>query len=213
MIRTIVLFAALCSTGMLADAPATDLSGTWTLDRTISVDPAKITFMPPSGAANNEFQRRGGGSGGRVGFGGFGRTYQHSSGSSNQDESQKLSLVEQQRVKAVTDELKTGSAALVISQQDAKVVVQDALKRSQTFPTDGSKATNTLADNVIESMTRWDGARLVTECPVTDRLTLVYTYTLLTATNQLVIRVSHKDGDNVRPFDPDVKFVYVRAKS
>jgi len=213
MIRTIVLFAALSSTGMLADSPATDLSGTWTLDRTISVDPSKITFMPPNGSnGDNQYQRRGGG-GAHAGFGGFGRTYQRPSGSSNQDESKKLSLVEQQRLKAVTDELKTGSAALVISQQDSKVVVQDALKRSQTFPTDGSKATNNLADNVIESTTRWDGARLVTESPVTDRLTLVYTYTLLAATNQLVIRVSHKDGDALRTFDPDVKLVYVRGRS
>ena len=214
MTRTIMLFVALCSTAMLADSPTTDLSGTWTLDRTISVDPAKITFIPTAGSNNNQSQRRSGGRGGYGGFGGGGRSYGGgSSNRNNQNAASNLSLVEQQRVKVLTDQLKSASASLVISQQDSKVVVQDALKHSLTFPTDGSKATNNLADNVIESTTRWDNGHLVTECPVADRLTLVYTYTLLPATSQLVVRVNRKDGDNLRPFDPDVKLVYVRAKS
>ena len=214
MTRILVVFVALCSVAMLADSPTPDLSGTWTLDKTISVDPSKITLMPTAGANGNQSHRGGGRHGGFGGYGGGGRNY---SGSSNHDTSNggatSLSLVEQQRLKVVTDELRTASASLVISQQDSKVVVQDALKRSQSFPTDGSKTTNNVADNVIESTTRWTNGHLVTECPVSDRLTLVYTYTLLPATNQLVLRVNRKDGDNLRPFDPDVKFVYVRAKS
>jgi hypothetical protein len=101
----------------------------------------------------------------------------------------------------------------VIGQPDSKVVVQDALKRSLTFPTDGSKTANNLADNVIESTTHWSDGRLVTEYAVADRLTLVYTYTLLAATNQLVLRVARKEGNGLQTFDPDVKLVYVRAKS
>ena len=214
MTRAIAVVFALCSIGLLADTPATpDLSGTWTLDRTISVDPSKITLMPTANTNGSQSQRRGGG-GHRGGYGGYGGGgYSGSSNRNNSNGARSLSLVEQQRLKAVTDELRTASTSLVISQQGSKVVVQDALKRSQTFPTDGSKATNNLADNVIESTTRWDNGHLVTECPVADRLTLVYTYTLLPATNQLVMRVNRKDGENLRPFDPDVKFVYVRAKS
>jgi hypothetical protein len=44
------------------------------------------------------------------------------------------------------------------------------------------------------STTRWDASRIVTEARVGDRLTLVYTYTLLAATNQMVLRVTRKDG-------------------
>jgi hypothetical protein len=42
-------------------------------------------------------------------------------------------------------------------------------------------------------------------------LTLVYTYTLVAATNQLVVRVARKDGENARVFDPDVKLAYQRS--
>ena len=209
MCRSIALLVALLSTAAFTDAPPPDLSGTWTLDRTISTDPATITFMPTGSASNNPYQRR---TGGRGGFGG-GRHYGGSSGRSSQESASKFSLVEQQRLKVLTDQLKTASASLVIAQQGSKIVVQDALKRSLTFSTDGGKTTNNLADTVIESTTRWSDGRLVTECPVADRLTLVYTYTLLAATNQLVLRVEHKEGDGLRTFDPDVKLVYVRAKS
>jgi len=209
MARTIALLVALLSAALFADTPPADLSGTWTLDRTISVDPAKITFLPTNGGGNQS-QRRGGG---RGGFRSGGRSYQGSSSHDTSNGASSLSLVEQQRLKVLTDQLKTASASLVISQQDSKIVVQDGLKRSLSFPTDGSKTTNNLADNVIESTTRWDAGRLVTECPVSDHLTLVYTYTLLPATNQLVLRVTHKEGDMLRTFDPDVKLVYLRAKS
>jgi hypothetical protein len=101
---------------------------------------------------------------------------------------------------------------MVIAEQDATITLTDALKHTRSLQADGKPVMIDLGDAAIASATRWDGAHLVTEYTVTDRLTLVYTYTLVAPTNQLVLRVGRKDGDDVRPFDPDVKLVYQRAK-
>lgn len=188
-----------------------DFSGTWALDRSISVDPAQITLTPSAGNRSQNRSRRGGsgGFGGRGlggGFGGGGG----GSRASEQNGTPALAADDQARLKALTDELKTASASLVISQHDPSFVVNDALDHAQFFQTDGSTADNHVGGATISSSTHWDGARVITECSLASGLTLVYTYTLLPASNQLVVRVNHRDGDKLKPFAPDVKLVYNR---
>src|SRR3974390_2463292 len=73
----VVVIAVMISAGpALAQQPASetraethpDFSGTWTLDRTLSNDPAQVNFD----AAPQQSQNRSGGSRGGGGFGGFG---------------------------------------------------------------------------------------------------------------------------------------------
>jgi hypothetical protein len=189
-----------------------DFSGNWSLDRSISVNPAQINFTPAANSSRSQNRNRRGGfggfGGGRGGFGGGG-----SRSSGGQSGAAALTDVERARLKAITDELKGGSLSLVIQHHDPNFVVSDALDHTQFFQTDASPTENHIADTTIPSSTHWDDARIVTESTVASQLTLVYTYTLLTASNQLVVRVDRKDGERLRPFSPDVKFVYNRART
>jgi len=181
-----------------------DFSGTWTIDRAISVDPSQISLTPSAGSNRPQSQNRRGGFGG---YGGFGRGGSRQGGRSQRPT---LSADEQARIKALTDELKTASATLVISHHDPTFVVDDAQEHAQFFQTDGSAAENHAGGTTIPTTTHWDGDRIVTEYAISADLTLVYTYTIVKKTNQLVVRVNRKAGDNVRPFSPDVKLVYNR---
>ena len=205
----IVWFAVLLvGTAVLTDAAGADLSGAWQLDRSISIDPATITFVPAR-RTNNQFQPRGGFGRGGFGRGGFGGSRPNS----DQNNADAMDPVAQKRLKALTDDLKAASASMVIVADDATITVTDALKHTHALQADGKPVMIDLGDAAIASATRWDGSHLVTEYTVNDRLTLVYTYTLVAPTNQLVLRVGRKDGDQVRTFDPDVKLVYQRTKA
>src|SRR5271170_3512044 len=129
----LVLVIGLVSTPMLAPAPAAsprlapaqaappaavppdtrpDFSGTWSLDRSISSDPDKASFVPANRRSNQGGGGRGGGFGGRGGFGGGSRSrYQDSS-------SDDMTSEEKTRLSVLTDLLKKGSATLVISHHD-----------------------------------------------------------------------------------------------
>src|ERR1051325_4670894 len=98
------------------DATKPDFSGTWTLDRAISTEPAQIEFAP---AATPARQSRGG-------FGGFGRAGGSRRRADTGSSPESLTQVEQSRLKALTEQLKTSSSTLVISHHDPDFVVNDA---------------------------------------------------------------------------------------
>jgi hypothetical protein len=214
MLSLVVLVgvATLSAGSMRAQTPPPvdrpDLSGTWVLDREISVDLARVSLTLASPQNNSRSQGRNR----RAGLGGFGGGGFGGSRARNEDSAITLTAQEQARLKAVSDELKAGSATLVISLNDPSFVVNDARNQTQFFQTDGSAVENHVGDATIPSSTHWEGARVVTECALGSQLTLVYTYTLLANSRQLVVRVNRKDGQNVRPFDPDVRLVYKRSQ-
>src|SRR5262245_39550000 len=93
-------------------SPATsehpNFSGSWSLDRNISTDPGQIELVPSENAARRP-QR-----GGIGGIGGFGRGGgRRRADGANSTEG--LTSVEQERLKALTDQLKTSAGTLVIS--------------------------------------------------------------------------------------------------
>lgn len=183
-----------------------ELSGTWTLDTDVSTDLAKINLLP---STNNARQpggtRRGGGFGGFGGRGfGGGRPRQQSSAS-------KLTSDEQTRLKAIADALKTGWSKLSIALHEQNVVVNDARDRTLFFTTDGIATDNHVGDVTLSTTARWDGERLATECSIGPDITLVYSYTLHANMKRLVVRIERKDGQNTRPFEPDVYLLYRRA--
>jgi len=187
------------------DGPKPDFSGTWTLDRNLSTDPAQITFVPAPDA--NRRPQRGGGIGG---FGGFGRGGSRPR-ADNQNSADSLTPTEQERLKALTDQLKTATATLVISHHDPDFVVNDAQDHTLFLHTTGERDENQLGKITINSSTHWVGSRLVTECVLGSRLTLVYTYTLLPNTSQLVVRVARQAEDR-RAAGQDVRLVYRPAR-
>ena len=186
------------------DGPKPDFSGTWTLDRNLSTDPAQITFVPAPDT-NRRVQR-----GGIGGFGGFGRGGGRPR-TDSQNSAESLTSSEEERLKALTEQLKTATATLVISHHDPDFVVNDAQDHTLFLHTTGEREENHLGAITISSSTHWTGSRLVTECVLGSRLTLVYTYTLLPNTRQLVVRVARQVEDR-RPTGQDVRLVYRPAQ-
>jgi hypothetical protein len=193
-------FVAVLHAAPTADDARPDFSGTWALDRNISTDPAQIDFAPGTPASRPQ-QR--GGFGGIGGFGGRGGNRQRPNGQASEG----LTQVEQERLKALTDELKSAMGTIVISHHDPDFVVSNAQNHTLFLHTTGVNEENHLGTTTINSATHWDGSRLVTECALGSRLTLVYTYTLLPNTKQLVLRVARQAADRQRA-GPDVRLVY-----
>ena len=207
---TSVVCAVCACVAFLHAAPATDgekpdFSGTWALDRNISTDPGQIDFGP--GTTTNRQPKRGG----IGGFGGFGGRGGYRPRTNGQGPGEALTQVEQERLKAITDQLKTASGTLVISHHDPDFVVNDAQNHTFFLHTTGVNEENHIGATTINSSTHWDGARLVTECVLGSRLTLVYTYTLVPTTKQLVVRVARQSGDRERA-GQDVRLVYRPAQ-
>jgi hypothetical protein len=185
------------------DAQKPDFSGTWTLDREISTDPAHVDFVPTVATNANRRPQRGG-------IGGFGRGGRRRPDQGNNTES--LTSIEQTRLKALTDQIRTASARLVISHHDPDFVVNDAQNHTLFLHTTGENEENHLGETTINSATHWDGSRVVTECVLGSRLTLVYSYTLLPETRQLVVRIARQIGER-RTAGQDVRLVYKRLST
>jgi hypothetical protein len=189
-----------------------DFSGTWQLDRGISTDLTSLTFEP---RANGDNQRasmgrggyggRGGGGGG--GFGGFGgRNTSRAPAKTGTPE-------EQARLKELTDQIRSGSATLVISHHEPTLAISDAQGKTRFLKTDGGTDQNQLASSTIESTTRWEGSRLITDYTLGTSRMLAYTFTLLPATKQLVIRIKLEDSQNPRAAGPEAKLAYTLSSA
>jgi hypothetical protein len=189
-----------------------DFSGTWSLDRSISTDLGKASFEPATDRSRQGGGRRGGGFGGggfggRGGFGGSGGSrsrYGDSPSDSTPDERARLS--------ALTDQLKKGAATLVISHHDPSFVINDSLDHTQFFQTTGSSDEHQLASTKVTSTTRWEESRLITEYDLGSRK-LVYTYALLPATRQMVLRVRLEANGSQRATGPEIKLVFTQPAS
>ena len=116
---------------------------------------------------------------------------------------------ERARLSALTDELKRGSATLVISHHDPSFVINDSLDHTQFFQTTGSADEHQLASTKVTSTTRWEESRLVTEYDLGSRK-LVYTYALLPATRQMVLRVRLEGNAGRRATGSEIKLVYTQ---
>jgi hypothetical protein len=184
-----------------------DFSGTWSLDRNLSDDPSRANFeasRPQSGRGGfgGRSSRRGGGPGG---FGG--------SQPGNRDTAAASTPDERTRLQALTDQLKQASASLVISHHDPSFVIDDAQDHAQFFETSGTTDEHHLGSLTITSTTHWDGSRLVTAYELSSRQKLVYTYTLLPKTKQLVLRVRLDATEGQRANRPELMLVYTLASS
>jgi hypothetical protein len=187
-----------------------DFSGTWSLDRSLSNHPAQANFDAlQSGGSQGATTRRRGGFGG-VGGGGSGRG--GNSGSRRRDTDNGSSTPDERaRLAALTDELKQASATLVISHHDPSFVINDAQDHTQFFQTTGGRDDQRVGTATIASTTAWEGERLVTAYELSSRRKLIYTYTLLPKTSQLVLRVRLDATQGPRGNGSELKLVYRRS--
>ena len=150
-----------------------NFSGTWSLDRSISNDPAQASFDAP----RDQSSQRSGRSGGSRSRGGFGGGGFGGSRPSNRDTAASTTPDEKARLQALTDQLKKEFATLVISHHDPSFVINDAQNHTQFFQTTGSPDDHQLGSVTVSSTTHWDGSRLVTEYSLSSRQKLVYKLT------------------------------------
>jgi hypothetical protein len=163
---------------------------------------------------NRSTQRGGGFGGGGFGGGGFGggRGRGGSAGRPpERDTSDQGTPDERARRKAIADEIRKGAGTLVISHHEPHLVINDAADHTQFLETDESAANQTIGAQTISSMTHWEGALLVTEYTLSSREKLVFTYSLLAATKQMVLRVRLDDTERRRAVGQELKFVYTLA--
>jgi hypothetical protein len=200
----------------------TDFSGTWTLDRDISGDLSKATFEPPqsqnrrtTGGLTGGFGGLGGrggfggrsGSGGRRGSSGAGGGDGRNDGG-NGNGAAALTADERTRLRELADYVKGFTSIVIVHSDHSTFAVTDAQGRSRLFPTDGSKTQHALATTTIDSTTSWDGPRIVTLYTIGPARELVFTYTLVPATKQLVLRVRLDESGRPRADVPELRLVY-----
>jgi hypothetical protein len=205
------------SVGAQTDARP-DFSGTWTIDRNYSNDPAQANFAGGQASTNRGSQGRGGGLTG--GFGGFGRGGSFGGGSRNRGGGTSntnggdgsTTPDEKARLAAMSDEIKKALTTLTISHHEPSFVVTDGNDHAFFSHTTGERESQTLGDTAIPGETRWDGDHIVTEFDLSSRRRLIFTYALLPATKQMVLRIRLEGSSGQRGADPqELKLVYKLA--
>jgi hypothetical protein len=185
------------------DAAHPNFSGTWTLNRQLSDDPLESTFDRSQNRGDQE-ARGMGGYGGRRGFGGRGGGF---GGSPRAAASGDAGTQRSATASELIHEAKTSSTSLVISHSDPSLAVTNAFGHTSLFRTDGTSDTHQLPSGTVHSTTRWSGVRLTTQYDLGNGELLTYTYTLVPATQQLVVRIQLQRTQR-EAYAPVLKLVY-----
>lgn len=157
----------------------------------------------------------GGFGGGRGGFGGSGG-YGGGGGGRYGGRSQQ-SPEDRQKMQELMNDVRRPSATLTISHNDPSLAITDAQDHTRVFQTTGKKDKHQFESGTVDSTTRWDGNKLVTEYDLGNGRKVRYTYSLVPATKQLVeqITMDGGPGGNARNGRgaPTIKLVYDSAKA
>jgi hypothetical protein len=171
----VTLICALVSSTMFSQhkAQATNLTGSWTLNKDLSDDPAK--------AVETIHGQRSG----RSGHG----PWMHGGGRGGMDRAQ---------MDAMRRALES-PARLTITQADGSITFREGDSGSQTLTTNNKKQTVRLDNRTIEVRTRWDSGRLVKETSLADGMKLTETYSLVSEPRQLHVMVKLEGSRIPRP--------------
>jgi hypothetical protein len=169
-----------------------NFTGSWVLDQDLSDNPQQVGFpssnsgqtSPRSGGGG----RRGGSGGGFGGRGGFGGGV-FGGGSGGGRQQPQMSQDERNKIEELTNEVKNPSSSLLISQDASSLIITDSHGRERVFQTNGKKDPHQYDSGTIDSQTKWDGNRLVTEYDLGSGRTLRYTYSIVANTKQLLEQV------------------------
>jgi hypothetical protein len=185
LIVVILPFVAAPGHAQLGSANTPDLSGVWKLNRAQSDIPEHVGFGIP----------RRGGSSGRAGSVDSGNL---AGGGGGQFDEPKDAKVDE-----FTNEAQNPSPVLTIKQTESDVTLIDFQGRIRTLHATGQKQTQQLSSSTVESATRWDGPRLVTEYDLGSGRKVTYTY-LLEQPKRLLVLVKFES----RGAAPIVREVY-----
>jgi len=181
-----------------------NFTGSWVLNTELSDTTPQVGFGGAPDTSGNERRgggRRGGGVGGGIGGGGgfggrggFGGGY----GGGGAAGRKRVQDTPEQREKiaALTDEVRYPSSTLLISHSDTSLAMTDAKDRTRLFEINGNKDTHQLGSGTVDSKTRWDGNKLVTEYDLGSGRKLRYTYSIVQNTKQLLEQVVFDGGQD-----------------
>jgi hypothetical protein len=185
-------------------AAQTDFSGHWTLDKEMSADLTKATFVPARVQTTRSPGGLSGGFGGRGGLGGrrSGGTDSRIAGGST------LTPEERALLSEIADYVRTLTAIAIEHTDHSTFTVTDAKGGARLFPTDGTKTPVALATRSVDSVTKWDGPHLVTVFTIGPAEDLVFTYILVPATKQMALRIRMDESGRQRADVPELRLVY-----
>jgi hypothetical protein len=165
-----------------------DLSGKWTLDTALSDSPeqiaAAIRIDVGAGGGENLLGESGRGGAGR-GTGGRRGAEPRSEGGQNRQPTSD----EQKRIDELTESLRYPPTALTIAQTPDAVTITDEQQRARTLTPNGKREKQPVGSASLDVATRWEGPQLVSEQDLGGGRLVRYTYSIVPATKQLLVRV------------------------
>ena len=191
-----------------------DFSGTWTLDAYLSDHPAQVAqaIRIDTGQPGGQEVFRGGPENGRIGAGRRGTEPGRGEGTTSKDRAAADPMRPEDRktITELTDAVRFASPTLTIVQTDADITIASARGGSQTIHTNGKAEKQSLNGGAVDRGAGWEGPILAVRYEVGRAGTLVYTYSMVPTTKQLLIRVNfERVPDQPGPFD--IKLVYNRV--
>lgn len=171
-ITTAAIFFALVLTGVTASAQdASTLAGRWTLNRTLSQFPPDVGFGADLMA-------------------GAGRDASGDTALSPSSLSRRESVDDARRLQQLTDEVRTPSAHLTISDTPDAVTIKDDAGHSRVFHPTGREEVIQLDEVPVVAIARREAGRLIVTYQVEQNRQMRYTYfCAATAPRQLVVDV------------------------
>ena len=195
-----------------ASAQHPSFSGTWTLNTALSDNPEQIlrALRLDTGLSSEqellepETQDRGGGRDG-LGRGGSGKSGRGPA-EADRRRGPQINPEDRSRLTELINGVRFAPTTLTISQTD-DMVVSAGTRAADTLHPTGKAEVHTLEAGVVNRTTRWVGPLLIVSYDVGRTGTLIYTYSLVPATRQLLVRVNF-ERERDRPGPYDVKLVY-----
>jgi len=202
----IVLLAEVAS--VPAQSPAAgrpNFSGVWILNRDLSDIPSLPGVSAGSSGRSDQDSRPGGvGPGSIDGVAARGRPGgPPTDGYRGERYGQRSNLPDGRAANEdLTSDLRNPSSSLTISHADPTLTITDARDRTRLFQTNGQQDPHQVGAATIQSTTKWDGDRLVTEYDLGNsrKIRIIHS---LNASRQLLEQITFPTGQTIkRVYDP-----------
>jgi hypothetical protein len=192
MLTLVIALAMQISTGL------PNLAGTWTLDAALSDPPQQVALelrQDTGGSTPDQLFGFGGGQGSGQGRGRRGAPAPRTA------KPEPLGDADRKLLDQLTSAVQFPPTTLTISQTNSDVTIA-----GQVLHPDGKADTRQLEGGSIERTTTWEGPLLIVREKVGHAGTLRTTYSIVTSTRQLLVRVNFERDGQLGPFE--IRLVY-----
>jgi hypothetical protein len=192
MLTLVIALAMQISTGL------PNLAGTWTLDAALSDPPQQVALelrQDTGGSTPDQLFGFGGGQGSGQGRGRRGAPAPRTA------KPEPLGDADRKLLDQLTSAVQFPPTTLTISQTNSDVTIA-----GQVLHADGKADTRQLEGGSIERTTTWEGPLLIVREKVGHAGTLRTTYSIVTTTRQLLVRVNFERDGQLGPFE--IRLVY-----